>query len=87
MTGQEKTRGGSHRCPIGVVTGADLPDVPAAVGVAPWGTHVRAGGRATPSAAPGTAADPFRAVLAAMRSAGLISGRPAQPDRGTGGGS
>jgi hypothetical protein len=45
------------------------------------------GGRAMPSAPPGTAEDPFRAVLAAMQSAGLIPGRPAQPDRGTRGGS
>ena len=62
-------------------SGAGLPDVPVAVGAAPEETHVAAhvppGDGAMPSATRGMAEDPFRAVLAAMQSAGLI---PSGPD-------
>lgn len=73
--------------PIGRLrAGAGLPDVAAAVGVAPRRTHVPvhvpAGDQAMPSAPPGQAEDPLRAVLAVMESAGLLPGLPAQSDRG-----
>jgi subtilisin family serine protease len=59
-------------------SGAGLPDVPVAVGVAPGRTHVPtrmpANDQATPAAAPGPVIDPLRAFLAAMESAGLIPG-------------
>jgi len=73
-------------------SGLGLPSVPAAVGIAPWGTHAMARGSSAHTAAPSQAArmpeDSLGAALApleaAMQAAGLIPGMPTVPDRGTG---
>ena len=71
-------------------SGAGMPDVPTALGVAPGrrhaAAHVPEGSQAPPSAVPGPAEDPLRAVLAVLETGGLLPGLPAQSDQGALGG-